>query len=230
MIGQIFGDRIVLYEVEPYNRARRFAVKCKCGSIDNIKGNYLRTGRADRCCKCTQRQKYPPEREVGKRYGKVTVLRFDESATSRRKEQTYEVICDCGIKGMSLGSELRAGKLQQCRRCWRNMVGKKFGDWKVLVEVGVHPTRRELHYECECACGKRKVLSGPSLKDGKTNRCKSCKEKRRWTHGAGRKKIDTKQECHQQKPKKEKDLINENNIDKRLDQMQDTRRQKRINH
>lgn len=50
------------------------------------------------------------------------------------------------------------------------MIGKVFGDVKVLKYVGVNKQNRKL-YRCKCKCGAVFVTTGTSLRMGKTKSC-----------------------------------------------------------
>lgn len=54
-----------------------------------------------------------------------------------------------------------------------DMTGRKFGYWTVVERRGVNK-RREMMWTVECICGTRKQLSGPILRQGRSQCC-GCK-------------------------------------------------------
>jgi hypothetical protein len=60
-----------------------------------------------------------PEDLTGKRFGKWTVLRYqepEERAVSHRKAM-WVCRCDCGTEAVVKGYNLRAGLSKACKRC-----------------------------------------------------------------------------------------------------------------
>jgi hypothetical protein len=63
----------------------------------------------------------------------------------------------------------------------QDMLGKKFGQ---LTVIGYsHTDRSNLHYECICECGNRRVCNGSALRRSKIFRCGECKARLTSTHG-----------------------------------------------
>ncbi len=52
--------------------------------------------------------------------------------------------------------------------------GTRFGDWQVLRVAGLYGQKKNLHYECLCACGAKVLVNGDNLRRGVTQRCHSC--------------------------------------------------------
>lgn len=65
------------------------------------------------------------------------------------------------------------------------MVGRTFGEWKVLREVDPYVTpggQTFLRFECQCSCGAVKWVTGSQLRQGKS---KSCGCARQPPHASG---------------------------------------------
>lgn len=184
MIGQKFGDRVVLYEVEPYHGCIRYACKCKCGLISLITRSQIKSKKRDRCSSCASEIRYPFEREIGKKYGKWTIYKY--IGIDKKGEHLYKIRCECGSKQISIGSILRLSKTKQCRKCYlhKDMIGKSFNSWTVLRYTSLKKSNRLIYYECVCICGKKQNVSSTYLRNGKSNRCRYCANKennaRRW--------------------------------------------------
>lgn len=51
---------------------------------------------------------------------------------------------------------------------------KKYGSWKVLRHLESRAGHGEAMYQCRCACGTEKAVSGYNLKEGKSLSCGTC--------------------------------------------------------
>jgi hypothetical protein len=52
------------------------------------------------------------------------------------------------------------------------LCGKVIGDWEVIREDGVVSGNR--YYMCRCKCGREKSVRGAALRQGKSEKCKTC--------------------------------------------------------
>lgn len=59
----------------------------------------------------------------------------------------------------------------------KNIVGNKYGKWKVLSFHHIHKTSKwkTYYYECVCECGKIKLVDRDSLRKG-TSKCCGCRK------------------------------------------------------
>ncbi len=114
MIGKTFGKWIVLKQAESIKGTKHYECMCECGTIKIKSGTELRAGKGLQCRLCKNAELYNPDREIGKKYGKWTIIRFLDV---HNRYQRYETICDCGTKGIHLASELRSEKSKQCILC-----------------------------------------------------------------------------------------------------------------
>jgi hypothetical protein len=53
-------------------------------------------------------------------------------------------------------------------------VGSKYGSWEVLGLAEEKTSCGGLKYNCRCACGTEKAVSGTHLRLGNTKKCKKC--------------------------------------------------------
>ena len=79
MIGKTFNSWTVIRETSKEDRRGKgisYHCRCKCG-IDNIvNGSFLRLGRSKQCINCQKKELNNPEREIGKRYNRLVVLKY----------------------------------------------------------------------------------------------------------------------------------------------------------
>jgi len=87
--------------------------------------------------------------------------------------------CDCGNLRELLLSPLKAGRSKSCSclayemgstNLKKNVVGKRFGRWKVLREAGRSKGGAVL-WLCRCDCGNEKVIRGSAFQKGETKSC-----------------------------------------------------------
>lgn len=149
MIGKTFNSWTVIRETSKEDRRGKgisYHCRCKCG-IDNIvNGSFLRLGRSKQCINCQKKELNNPEREIGKRYNRLVVLKY--IGLNEHKEQCYLTRCDCGKDFESSGTNLRLKKCTQCRECkyrFLNMThGKRYAPiysvWESMISRCYIPT------------------------------------------------------------------------------------------
>jgi len=122
MIGKKFGKWEVLRELKVNKPGKHYECMCECGTISVKAGTELRAGRGKQCRECQYAQMYDHTKEIGKKYGKWTVIKF---VKIHRKLMQYEVECDCGFKKLHVLADLRAGKSTQCTTCHNRLNAQK---------------------------------------------------------------------------------------------------------
>lgn len=113
MIGKIFGKWTVLNEADK-KPGKHYECKCECGIIRIIAGTDLRAGRSTKCRDCQYKILYDPEKMIGQKFGKWTIIKFIDI---HRNLQRFQIQCKCGTISKSTGADLRAGKTKQCVIC-----------------------------------------------------------------------------------------------------------------
>lgn len=97
----------------------------------------------------------------------------------------FKCRCKCGKEAIKSISSLKRGREKKCRACSSrdkkrpeglktliDISGKRFGYWKVIERV--ENRFGKSYWLCECKCGKRKEISGSTVKNGYSIQCKSC--------------------------------------------------------
>lgn len=114
MINEIFGKWTVLREMKISKPGKHYECICECGNLRIIPGTTLRAKRSKQCSDCQYFELYNPEKEIGKKYGKWTIISFVDI---HRKLMRFETICECGFTSLHLAAELRSKKTRQCINC-----------------------------------------------------------------------------------------------------------------
>lgn len=113
--------------------------------------------------------------EVGKRYGKLVVLKRTgtKAYKSGQSKPLWSCQCDRGNVVETLGANLRNGTTKSCGcakfELARDWVGVEQGNIKVIARA---PDRirkggaKVIEWLCECSCGNSKVITTAGLKGG----------------------------------------------------------------
>jgi len=114
---------------------------------------------------------------VGRRFGRLMV-------TAYAGNSYWSCLCDCGKGTVACGHDLRRGLQKGCG-CLRqkiNLTGKRFDRLHVVAYAGNDGDRAST-WLCLCDCGERVVVSGKSLRRGRTRSCGCLHRERITKHG-----------------------------------------------
>ena len=165
-LGQKF-HKLTVDKFVGFNKNSKYIwhVKCECGNEKDMLATEVIHGKVKSCGKCSIRE------SIGKRFGKLTVIKFVGFTNNHNVK--FECQCDCGnITIVSLGN-LKSGNVKSCRRCnTRDMIGRKFGSLTVVEYI--KGTNNPMKYKCKCDCGNEVIVSGVSLRSGNTTTCNHC--------------------------------------------------------
>ena len=125
---------------------------------------------------------------LGKKLGKVTVIKQSDSIidSDKRKRELFECRCECGNTLNIRGDLLRYQKRDFCcKECLlkkqkklnvENLLGLRFGDLLVIKE-GEKTSNNRVSWVCKCDCGNTITVRATSLKSEKKTRCTDCSNK-----------------------------------------------------
>lgn len=182
--GNVYGKLTVLGKstVLGLSKTNKWRCRCECGNVKDIFINSLRTGDT-KSCGCRANNK--PFDEVGKTYGRLTVLeRIENDKNSRAM---YKCACECGKITFARGVDLRTGKKRSCgceiqdyhRSLTKDEVGNIYG--RLTVIAPSHMKRHnDVSWECLCACGTIKIVSGVDLRAGEVKSCGCLLKENHW--------------------------------------------------
>ena len=111
--------------------------------------------------------------EVGKRYGRLTVL--ERAGTDSSKHVTWRCQCDCGNIIEARGSRLRSGEKVDCgcqkKHGFIDETNNRYGRLTVLKLSEERDKDRHIKWDCVCDCGNKITVNASSLRQGKTQSC-----------------------------------------------------------
>ena len=61
----------------------------------------------------------------------------------------------------------------------KNEIGKTFGRWTVLRDIGKRSIHGMAYWECRCECGNIRHVRGDSLRRGTSTQCIECARKKK---------------------------------------------------
>ena len=111
---------------------------------------------------------------IGKKFGKLTVLRFSDSAIKKGYYGSYLCQCSCGTVLEIPRSELIRGKVKSCGCKFADLTGLSFGRWHVdsLANCRYTPCGSKLYmYNCTCECGTKRTVISTALTSGASQSC-----------------------------------------------------------
>jgi hypothetical protein len=114
MEGKTFSKWTVLKLMPSNGKGKYYECQCECGTIAVKAGTELRANRSKQCKECGYAELYDPQREIGNKYGKWTIVEF---IGMHRKLQHFRIKCECGNESMQAATELRGGRTTQCTKC-----------------------------------------------------------------------------------------------------------------
>ena len=180
-IGKIYGcfEIISFTNDLPFSKRRCMAKCVKCGAIKERSYKSLKHDHSERCKDCPSQLKSYDDL-VGKKYGKLTILK--RNGHHIQKSGATKVVvtcqCDCGnIVDVQLYKVL-TGHTTSCG-CYHSekvkeikddLTGKKFGKLTVIERV-IDDSNKRTTWKCECECGNVTLATTSHLKNGKKKSC-----------------------------------------------------------
>ena len=115
---------------------------------------------------------------IGKRYGRITVVKKDEFLSLKLKKEYYMCICDCGKEKSMRATDLHLDKIKSCG-CfkppqYKNIKNQKYG--KLIALEYRYTFNKKAYWMCKCECDNVVIVSSSNLCSGHTTTC-GCKQK-----------------------------------------------------
>lgn len=161
--GHIYGRLTVLYKSKKTtsNGTIKWVCRCECGNITEVSGSHLRDG-STISCGCYRNEKVSKRDEIGKKYGKLTVI---EQLPSRNRRIYWKCKCDCGNYCEVSGTSLRSGQISCGCAQIKNRINNRYGKLTVVKQL---PNNM---WECKCDCGNKITVFGKYLDNGHISSC-----------------------------------------------------------
>lgn len=157
-----FGKLTVTSFSEIKNHRAFWNCVCDCGNTYIARGDLLLRGDTT-SCGCARIK--PVYDLVGKKFGRLTVLRYDGYSKFTCK-------CECGNITHVESYSLRSGHTKSCGKCDRidNKIGNRYGKLTVVEYAGKSSCNHTL-WKCRCDCGAYTVVDVCALTNGATKSC-----------------------------------------------------------
>lgn len=177
LVGQRFG-RLVVIEKTRHNGRLAWKCQCDCGNTSVVSSYCLNHGTIS--CGCYRQEKWQEAQDkiseqanakkltdiIGKKFGKLTVLSYDELVGK------YSCRCECDNIVYRARNTLLYGNsnVHSCNKCTLdtlidgNVIGNRYGNLTVIGrDINTHM------WLCKCDCGNTRLV-----KSGHLERTKSC--------------------------------------------------------
>lgn len=188
LTGQKFGRLLVIKKDENAVKTRGayWICRCDCGKEKSILSSNLRGGLTQSCgCYNKEINSKPKEIQdmVGKRFGKLTVIKREGTHISKggQKKPIWLCQCDCGNKTIVTTGDLNSGHTKSCGcipttvrgKGLIDLTGRRFGKLVVIERADdyVYHNNAVPAWLCRCDCGNFKVVQGGNLRNGKVKHC-----------------------------------------------------------
>lgn len=178
LTGKVFNYWTVLEDANCSNSdGHLWKCKCKCGTIKNVSGRSLKTGRS-KSCGCIKKEINKGKDITNQRFGKLIALEPTEKRSCG--SIVWKCKCDCGnICERSITSLKRKGvhscgcanKEQVSKLNKKDLTGQKFGLLTVLEETSQRDSGGCIIWKCKCDCQNICYVPTNSLTSNNTTSC-----------------------------------------------------------
>ncbi len=183
LVGKLFGRwKVLSIEGKDKNNKTMYLCECRCvKKTKKLVSKYSLLDGMSKSCGCIQKEQVDL---VGKKFGKLTVLHFDQEKHDEGKNKGknwFYWVCECNCKENDKNiisvqrSNLTRGYTTSCG-CARegcgiiDLTGQVFEKLKVIRYD--HTNKKgEACWLCDCECGNQTIISGSSLSGGYTKSC-----------------------------------------------------------
>lgn len=144
LTGMTFGSWTVLgFDLEGTRKHRNNAYwfsKCTCGTERSVRGTALKQGKS---LSCGHSDNY---RNIGKRFGKLTILDTIYKTINGTKREYYKCHCDCGREKDIRCDGINSGSVVSCGECSKNTF--KLSDDKTYY-IAKCPSGGEFYFDID---------------------------------------------------------------------------------
>ncbi len=165
LAGERFGRWVVKCRDGNIGRKVAWLCECECGNLRRVVSGDLTSGKSA-SCGCASLNDL-----IGKKFGKLTVLKKAESSHSG--SQRYLCRCSCGGEIVVQYGNLLSKSVAHCgcsRKSVADMTGFKVGRLTVIKRAENSISGR-VQWLCECECGNKVVAVAHQLVVGDTQSC-----------------------------------------------------------
>ena len=160
LIGQKFGKWLVINKSENrYKQGKTLWIcKCECGTISEILGSQLKSGKTKGCGKGECASNFKDLKGI--RFGKLQVVEITDKQAANGNYY-WRCLCDCGNYTDVQGSNLLNNITTGCGKCnYIDLTGQKFGKLKVIEKSNHTNSSKEIYWICICECGNECHVRG----------------------------------------------------------------------
>jgi len=150
MIGKKFWKYTVLSEVDDSRQGRYYECMCECGAVRVKKSADIRRNQGNQCLECFQNERFDHSKEIGKKYGRWTVLECSGVVSNGK---SFKVECECGAIRHKILAVIKKDGTRQCRTCSNKEKETTHGlsnaqlyrTWINMKKRCIHPNAQNYH-------------------------------------------------------------------------------------
>lgn len=180
-----YGALTVLSLTKDKNNRTAWLCKCDCGNTTIVRGPDLRKGKRTTCgkkgCYYKQIRNGNTTNEIGKIYGRLTVLAQNKERTPGGKIQ-WICQCNCSNKTIVIATTetLHLGMTKSCgcysrdmasKRMTKDITGQRFGKLIALYSTKEKNQNKSYLWHCKCDCGNECDVPLSYLTQNNTKSC-----------------------------------------------------------
>lgn len=136
LTGQKFGLLTVVKRAENV-KGVQWVCKCDCGNTTIVRSYALKSG-ATKSCGCLRHIQYRKSPKlVGKRFGRLKVIR--RNGSSKHKRALWLCRCDCGNEITVIGNSLTVGRVNSCGCLRKELAADKMTSHGFTTKDNFHP-------------------------------------------------------------------------------------------
>lgn len=168
LTGMTFNE----WHVLEYTGKGKWRCQCSCGTIREVQGTHLKTGRTKNCGHNATNKKLDL---TGMDFGDWHVL--SQASPGPHKETRWLCRCSCGNEKIITSYALRNGTSKSCGHSttgFHDITGQTFNEWTVLRRSETKTTSGSTLWVCQCSCGTIAEVGYYQLIKGLSKSC-GCK-------------------------------------------------------
>ena len=137
LTGKKFGLLTVVKRAENRGKQTMWFCKCDCGNSTTVAPNHLKLG-VTKSCGCLRHKQYRKSPKlVGKRFGRLKVIR--RNGSSKHKRALWLCRCDCGNEITVIGNSLTVGRVNSCGCLRKELAADKMTTHGFTTKDNFHP-------------------------------------------------------------------------------------------
>ena len=154
------------------NSRTKLSIQCSCGNVfEREFTKFIHQSKLCPNCGRKQATEKKKQKNIGKKYGRLTIIKevIDKEKSKKQHTTFWLCQCDCGNTCVTGLNHLKSGVATSCGECFKyELIGKKFNRLTV-VSVNeeesnkIRGRQRYTYFNCQCDCGNTTTVAVHNL-------------------------------------------------------------------